>query len=126
MRRLRMTFGRISIDAELFDTPTADALYKAAPFESRATTWGKKVYFRTPVRVREREPDARAVVEAGELAFWLEGDAIAIGFGPTPVSEADEIRLVTPGNVWGRALGDVRKLSAVEAGALIRVEVLGG
>lgn len=125
MRKLRMTFGRITLHAELFDTPTARALYEAAPFESRATTWGDEIYFRTPVHLDDREPDARDVVEPGELAFWLEGDAIAIGYGPTPMSEADEIRLATPANVWGRALEDVRRLGEVEAGALIRVEVAG-
>lgn len=30
MRRLKMTIGTVVITAELFDTPTADALYGAA------------------------------------------------------------------------------------------------
>ena len=123
MRKLRMTIGGVEITAELFDTPTADALYGAAPFDSTAQTWGEEVYFSTPVKA-EREADARAVVEAGELAFWVEGDSIAIGFGRTPVSRGDEIRLAAPTNIWGRAVEDVRALSAVAAGAPIRVETL--
>lgn len=123
MRKLRMTIGKVTIDAELFDTPTADALYAAAPFESRATTWGEEVYFTVPVRTG-READARAVVEPGELAFRVEGEAVVIGFGPTPNSEADEIRLATPANVWGRTEDDVRRLGGIEAGELIRVERL--
>ena len=31
MRRLKMTIGRVTLHAELFDTPTADAIYAAAP-----------------------------------------------------------------------------------------------
>lgn len=120
MRQLEMTIGDVAIRAELLDTPTADALYDAAPFEAAASTWGDEVYFRTPVS-SDREADARAVVEPGELAFWPDGDAIAIGFGPTPISHGDECRLASPCNIWGRALDDVQQLRSVRAGAAIKV-----
>lgn len=123
MRRVKMTIGGIEIRAELFDTPTADAIYDGSPFDSSAQTWGEEVYFSTPL-ILEREADARAVVEAGELAFWVEGDSIAIGFGPTPISQGDEIRLAAPTNIWGRALDDVKRLIDVQAGAQVRVERL--
>ena len=121
MQQVKMTIGGIVIRAELFDTPTAAAIWQALPFEAHANTWGEEVYFSTPISVA-READARAVVEAGELAFWVEGDAIAIGYGPTPISRGDEIRLAAPTNIWGRALDDVRLLAAVQDGAEIQVE----
>ncbi len=123
MRKLKMIIGGIEITAELLATPTAEAIYDKLPFSSTARTWGEEVYFDTPVRA-ENEADARAVVEAGELAFWLAGNAIAIGFGPTPVSEGDEIRLASPCNIWGRAVEDVRRLAAVKDGEPITVERL--
>jgi hypothetical protein len=123
MRKLKMTIGGIEITAELFDTPTADAIYQNLPFSSTARTWGEEVYFDTPV-TSKNEADARDVVEAGELAFWLAGTAIAIGFGPTPVSQGEEIRLASPCNVWGRAVEDVRGLMVVKDGDPITVERL--
>ena len=123
MRKLKMTIGEVDIIAELRDTPTADAIWAVLPFDAKAQTWGKEVYFTTPAAA-PLESDARDVVEAGELAFWVEGGAIAIGFGPTPVSRGNEIRLVEPTNIWGRALTDVKELSRIRAGARIRVEAL--
>jgi hypothetical protein len=125
MRKLKIIIGDVEIRAELFDTPTADAIWAALPFGAKAQTWGKEVYFTTPV-LADLEPNAKAVVEPGELAFWVEGNAIAIGFGPTPVSRGEEIRLVAPTNIWGRALDDVRQLGHIRSGAPIRVQALPG
>lgn len=121
MRKIKITVGGVAIDVALADTPTADAILAALPIHSSAMTWGEEVYFSTPVKV-EREDDARAVVQAGEVAFWPDGDAIAIGFGRTPISEGDEIRLASPCNVFGRALNDVRALGVIRGGEPITVE----
>jgi len=124
MRRITIAFERVTLSAVLRDTATAEALSAALPFEAVARTWGDEVYFETPVSV-PREADARVVVAAGELAFWTDGDAIAIGFGPTPVSRGDEIRLASPANVFADAEGDVRVLKAVRAGERVRVAAAG-
>jgi hypothetical protein len=114
----------LALRVECLDTPTARAVAGAAPFTATASTWGDEVYFATPLRL-EPEDDAREVMQPGEIAFWTEGDSIAIGFGPTPVSRGEEIRLAAPCNVWGRSLDEVTALARVRAGAPVKVSVQG-
>lgn len=121
MDRLKITIGEVVLHVEALDTPTARALVGACPFDGTASTWGDEVYFRTPVSL-EPEPEARDVVEPGEIAYWPDGDAIAICFGPTPIARSGESRLASPSNVWGTALDDVGALKSVKSGARVRVE----
>ena len=123
MRKIKITAGAVAIEAELLETPTAAAIYDSLPIKSRASTWGEEVYFATPVSVA-READARDVVQAGEIAFWVEGDSIAIGFGRTPISRSNEIRLAAPTNIWAKALDDVTRLKVVKAGDPVTVEAI--
>ncbi|MDC0768428.1 cyclophilin-like fold protein [Streptomyces sp. HD] len=111
------------LTAVLDDTPTAQALAKALPLASTAHTWGEEVYFDTGVSV-SRETDARQVVEPGTVAFWTDGDALALPYGPTPISRGDECRLASPCNVLGRIDGDPRLLSTVRDGDPVRVELV--
>jgi uncharacterized protein len=123
MTRIRFNFGTLTLDAELLDTPTARAIAAALPFSSSVLTWGEEVYFEVPVKLA-REPDARAVVTPGELAYWPDGHCIALGFGRTPISRGDETRLASPCNIFGKALADVKALAQVRAGTKVEVTAL--
>jgi uncharacterized protein len=118
--RVLFDFGALTLEVELFDTPTAAAIAAALPIDGVALTWGEEVYFEVPVRAA-REKGARTVVQPGEIAYWPEGHAIAIGFGRTPISETGETRLASPCNIWAKALGDVKTLAGVKEGAKVRV-----
>ena len=120
---IRFDFGTLTLDAELLDTPTAQAVAAALPLTSSVMTWGEEVYFEIPVRVA-RETDARAVVTPGEIAYWPDGHCIAIGFGRTPISNGDETRLASPCNIFATALGDVKALKSVRAGTSVKATKL--
>jgi len=123
MARVRIAWQGGEVSAHLRDTPNAKQLLGVLPCESRAQTWGEEVYFEVPLRA-PLEPDARQVVDPGTVCFWVEGSALALPFGPTPVSKGAECRLVTRCNVLGKIEGEPLQLKAVKQGMAIRVELL--
>lgn len=121
--RIRFTFGTLTLDADMLDTATARAIAAALPLSASVMTWGEEVYFEIPVRCA-REKEARAVVTAGEIAYWPDGNCIAIGFGRTPISKGDEIRLASPCNIFAAARGDVKTLASIRSGAKVTVRAV--
>lgn len=120
MREILIRAGKVAIRARLLETPTAERIWAALPIYAQAQMWGHEVYFRAPVS-SDCEPEAREVVSAGEIAFWPDGNAIAIGFGPTPMSKKGEIRMASRCNIWALALDDVSSLKSVHAGEDVTV-----
>lgn len=123
MRKIRLTFDTVTVSATLKDTPTANAVWDSLPLRAQVQTWGDEVYFPIPVNAAP-EPDARSVVEAGELCYWLSGACIAICFGPTPVSRGNEIRLASDANPFGQMIEDPEILRVVSRGSSVAVERL--
>jgi hypothetical protein len=121
--QIRISWPAGNLTATLDDTPTVRSLARALPLVSTARTWGEEVYFDTGVSAA-REDGARQVVEPGTVAFWTDGDALALPYGPTPVSRGDECRLASPCNLLGRLDGDPRRLTTVRDGDPVRVELL--
>ena len=118
--KLRLSSSGVNILLELRDTPTARAVFEAAPFEARAQTWGDEVYFTTPVSAR-LEADAKQVVDPGTVCFWTQGDALALPFGRTPISTDARPKHANPCNVLG-SIADFSSLKKIKAGDKVRVD----
>ena len=118
--KLRLEVGKLEFLLDLQDTPTAKAVFQAAPFEGRASTWGEEVYFATPVSAT-LEADAKQIVEPGTVCFWTEGDALALPYGRTPISTDERPKLASRCNVLGRLEGDPRALAKIRSGDKIAV-----
>ena len=70
----------------------------------------------------ELENDSTNEVNLGEIAFWTVGKAIAIGFGKTPISIGDEIRLADKCNIFGDTDYNLKKLKDVKSGEMVLIK----
>jgi hypothetical protein len=103
------------------DTPSGKALFEALPFSGQANTWGEEVYFEAPVSMA-LDANPQQVVPPGAICFWVQGGAVALPYGPTPISEGKECRLVTAVNVIGELEGDPRVLAGIQGGDTVTAE----
>lgn len=118
--KIRIKAGNIEMIADLLEnSKTAQAICDALPLEGRANRWGKEIYFHIPVEF-ELE-NGQETVGLGDLGYWPQGNAFCVFFGPTPMSQGDEIRPASAVNVFGRIIGDPRKLEKVTPGTTVLV-----
>lgn len=122
--RVRISWPNGELTAELADTPTTAALKAALPVKGAASTWGEEVYFSVPLSV-DLEADARQVVDPGTVCFWVDGGALALPYGPTPISQGTECRLASACNILGAIDGDPQRLGSIKGGDEILVEPAG-
>jgi hypothetical protein len=95
------------------------AVEEALPLSGEATRWGEELYFRTNVDVDV--DGGRREVPVGAVAYWPEGNAICLFWGPTPASENGQPVAASPVAVVAR-LWDVRPLHRLSGGARVVLE----
>ena len=120
-KKCKIIIKKIIFEAFLLATPTADEIWQNLPISSNLNLWGEEVYFYTNIDV-PLEKDAKSIVEFGEIAYWPSGKAIAIGFGRTPISVRNEIRLADDCNIWAKTKFDLKKLKDIQSGCEIKIE----
>ena len=117
MHNINFKFSSYTINIKLRSTKTAIAIKNILPFKSTVKKWGEEIYFEIPIEESlDLENDAKDIINIGEIAYWIEGKCIAIGYGKTPVSKGNEIKLAARTNIWGDALLNIKKLNKIKDG----------
>jgi hypothetical protein len=120
-RRVVIRAGGVSLHARIYENETASAILEILPLTGQASRWGDEIYFSIPLSL-VRAPDARDVVEIGELGYWPDGNSFCVFFGETPISRANEIRAASPVNIFGMVTDDPTALASVDDGSRVTVE----
>jgi hypothetical protein len=113
-KKIRITAGAIEATAELNNTSTAQTIWEALPIKGRVNLWGDEIYFSIPLNLKLEA--GQELVSIGDLGYWPDGNAFCIFFGPTPVSQRDEIRPASPVTVFGKVIGDSTIFKKVAGG----------
>ena len=121
--RIRITSGEVDLTADLNESVSAEALVKVLPLELRMSRWGDEYYGDCGVSV-DQSPDAREVMEVGEVAIWPPGSALCIFFGPTPASVEDEPRAASNVNPIGRISSGAESLKKLGPSIDVLVELM--
>jgi hypothetical protein len=121
LKQIVVKSGPVALKGVLSGGAAAEAIAGILPVEGVVQLWGEEIYFSIPLELGI-EPDARQDMEIGEIAYWPDGPALCIFFGPTPASRGGRPRAYSPVNVVGRLTGDPSPLRSIPAGAGIVVE----
>jgi hypothetical protein len=119
--KIRITVENIVMDAELADTATARSVAAVLPLETEPNEWGDEFYFEIPVKMPLDET-ATTKVSVGDIGYWPPGNALAIFFGPTPMSRGADPVPASEVNIVGRITGDATILREAKGARLVRLE----
>jgi hypothetical protein len=120
---IKITAGSVSLTAELDDTALAKTVAAKLPVETTPNEWGDEFYFGIPVKSGLDET-ATKKVKVGDIGFWPPGNAMAIFFGPTPMSSGAEPVPASAVCIIGRITGDATLLKRARGARTIRIEKL--
>jgi len=117
--------GSVTLKAELFDTACAKAIAEKLPIEVSPKVWGDEFYFEIPVSM-DLDDSSTTDVKVGDIGYWPPGRALAIFFGPTPMSSGPDPVPASEVNIVGRILDDAKTLKAEKGKGKIRIEKAAG
>ncbi len=118
---IRITIKDLSLKAILNNTKTAKAIFNSLPIEAIPERWGDEFYFDIPVEMPLDET-ATTKVKAGDIGYWPPGNALAIFFGPTPISSGEDPVPASDVNIVGKVLDDATVFKTIKGTCKIRID----
>ncbi|MGB9667441.1 MAG: cyclophilin-like fold protein [Thermosulfidibacteraceae bacterium] len=115
LSEVKLTFDDgTQLRAKLYDTECARGIYETLPVEAEINKWGDEFYFSIPYKY---DPDETATedVDIGDIGWWPPGNAIAIFFGPTPISRDEKPKPASSVNLIGKLIDDPKVLKKVRS-----------
>ena len=92
----------VSIELDDSHSPkTVNAILENLPIEVNINRWGDELYTEK-TQIVEKEEDAKREVNLFDVAYWPEGNALCLFYGPTPISTEGKILAYSPVNIVGR------------------------
>lgn len=122
---IRIEIGNTSLKAELFDTDCAGAIARILPLAVIPEEWGDEFYFPLPLELGADET-LTTEVKVGDIGYWPPGRALAIFFGPTPLSRGEVPVPASGVNIVGRILDDASLLRSEKGGKKMVIKKEGG
>jgi hypothetical protein len=126
-KKISLRFNDIekTIHAELdasHSPKTVQALLDNLPIKIKIYRWGDELYTeKTPIEAYEE--NAKSIVSVLDVAYWPEGGAICLFFGPTPISKSpDEILAYSPVNVVGKIISEDDILDEIKDETTVTIE----
>ena len=109
-----------NIEIELDDSHSPNTVKKfveSLPFTVGMNLWGDEIYTdESPIK--EKEENAKPLVELNDVAYWPSGKAICLFYGKTPIGKKDEIKPYSPVNVIGKILKPKKSILTKISGGL--------
>jgi uncharacterized protein len=97
--------GEISVELDDSHSPkTVQKIIKNLPIEVSIHRWGDELYTEK-TQIAEEPENAKIKVNLFDVAYWPEGGALCLFFGPTPISKSGEIIAYSPVNIVGKIIG---------------------
>lgn len=119
--RVRITIGQVVVEAIFNETRCAQDVLTKLPLTTSFNEWGDEFYFEIPVRDTLDET-ATTHVHVGDIGYWPPGNALAIFFGPTPLSRGEDPVPAGAVNIVGKITGDATMLKSAKGASAISLE----